>query len=353
MVGLWFVAAQAAEVTELAPDLGLRLGLAYAGSSLTGGLVEGGTLVGRRRVARHDLDLALEVAPTNGFAVTLGLETTPSYVFTFPESRAMVVEPLTGSGSYLTGAPVDAAPSVRAGGVEGVWIGVAGAPFAERDAPHHQATSRLELAFRTPSKGRNLWTANDEGKRGPSSGGSAFKLGAAFSTERGAGEPWLRAEWLHESKVVVDVIDESGQVWARELPLDPASTFLTEAGIELLAARTGGEPEDGPESKTTVNLWLGAGYRTWGDVASGVYLPNVLDGSRAIPVTTGDTVLGRVGVGVGSELEQLLAVRAALTFDYAVPYVLEHVYPVTTSADTFQVGWSLTVTGKGSFAPEG
>jgi hypothetical protein len=100
-----------------------------------------------------------------------------------------------------------------------------------------------------------------------------------------------------------------------------------------------------------VNLWLGAGYRTWEDIASGVYLPNVLDGARSIPVTVGDTLSARAGTGFDVEIQQIVRIRGGLVFTYRMPYRLEHVYDVRTSADTLQIGWSLELSGVAQVLP--
>ena len=74
-----------------------------------------------------------------------------------------------------------------------------------------------------------------------------------------------------------------------------------------------------------------------------MYLPNVLDGARSIPVTTGDQVFARAGTGVGFAVPSVGPVRGGLTFTYRIPYRLEHVYDVQTSGDTLEIGWSLEV----------
>lgn len=339
---LLVVGAFAAEVTDLAPEMGVVASLGYTGSAVSGRLVEAGQTVGGRRIGRHDLDLAAEFSPVRGLAVTLDLVYTPSLVFRYPLAREMIIEPLSGSGSYLTGELSAETPTVRASGLDGLWVGVAASPISEAYGNDQRATWRLDAGLRTPSRGRNLWTAPN-GRRGAATGSSAFRLAGAFSTERGVSSPWLRAEWVHESQVKVDVIDEAGVQWATDLPLRPASTFTTDIGVELLAFR---DPDTGTE--TAIDLWLGAGYRSWEDIATGVYLPNVLDGARSIPVTTGDTVTARAGAAVNVHAGERVRVRGGLTLGYRVPYRLEHVYDVRTSGDTFELGWSLVFSGVGS-----
>lgn len=345
---MWVVvaAATAAEVTDMPPELGVIASLGYSGSTLNGSLIEAGEAVGERKIVRHDLNLGAEFGIVQGLAVTLDLAVTPSLVYRYPDARSMIIEPLTGSGSYLSGDPSPEAPTVRASGLDGIWLGVAAAPLSESYSAAQRASWRLDAALRTPSKRRNLWTAPN-GKRGAAEGGTAFRLAGAFSTERGVTSPWLRTEWIHESRVKIDVIDEDGVTWASGLELRPASTFTTDLGVELTAYE---DPET--DTHAGVELFLGAGYRSWEDIATGVYLPNVLDGARAIPVTVGDTLSARAGTGVDVLIQSVARIRSGLTLTYRMPYRLEHVYDVRTSADTLEVGWSFEVSGIGRFAPQ-
>ena len=248
--------ALGAEVTEMPPRLGVVASLEYSGSSLSGGLVEEGERVGERRIVRHDVDLGAEFGIAEGFAATLDLAVTPSLRYRYPESRTMIIEPLTGSGSYLSGEGVGER-TVRASGLDGIWLGVAAAPFSEAYGPEQRVTWRLDAGFRTPSRKRNLWTAPN-GTRGAAEGGTALRLAGAFSTHRGITSPWLRAEWIREGRVEVEVTDEDGVTWSNGLALRPASTFATDLGVELTAWE-----DQATESRAGVELWIGAGYRTW------------------------------------------------------------------------------------------
>jgi hypothetical protein len=96
---------------------------------------------------------------------------------------------------------------------------------------------------------------------------------------------------------------------------------------------------------------MGGNYRSWEDHASGVYLPNVLDGGKSIPVTTGDRVAGETGLALDYHVNTYVRLRTGVDFSYGTPYTLEHVYPVTTSADTYTIGWFFLIQGVGSFVP--
>jgi hypothetical protein len=329
----------------MAPDLGVRSYLRYGGSTTNGRLLEGDQDVGGRNVLRNDVDLAVEFAPTAGIAATVQFAITPSMTWSYTDTRTMVVEPLDGTGSYLAG---EDAPDVKrkTSGLTGVWFGAALAPFSEQYEKNQHATWRLDLGIRTPSAGRNLWVARNQA-RGSSPGGSAVRVSGAFSSDRGVGEPWITGAWVHENRVTVDVVDEGGTTWAKNLELKPADTFDLRSGISLRGYENAA---DG--SALDVELWFGAGYRAWEDIASGLYLPNVLDSARAIPVTTGDSISAVSGLGLEYTVNEFVSLRTGAEFTYRTPYRLEHVYDVRTSPDTWQLGWFFTVQGRGTFRPE-
>ncbi len=344
---VWFqlvAPAGAADVTEMAPEMGVRSYLRYGGSTLNGHLVEEGEVVAGRSIQRNDVDLAVEFAPIDGFAATMQVALTPGWTWKYTDTRAMVAEPADGSGSYLAGEPAKDV-TLKTSGLTGIWFGAALAPFSESYAKNQHATWRLDLGVRTPSAGRNLWVARNQA-RGSSPGGTAFRVAGAFSTDRGVGAPFLSASWVHESKVTLDVTDEAGTVWAKNLELSPADVVELRSGIALT-----GYENAALHSAFDVELWMGAQYRSWEDVASGLYLPNVLDSARSIPVTAGDSIAGLAGFGLEYGINEYVAVRTGAEFTYRTPYRLEHVYDVRTSADTWQLGWFFTVQGQGSFRP--
>lgn len=330
-------AAQAAEVTDLPPPLGAVAGVSWDGSRVAGGLVEGGTDIGERRVLRHGVLVGAEFAPVNGFALTVDLSVVPVYTFSYPAARTMVVDPVDGQGVYHQTDP-GADVEVRANGLEGVWLGIAGAPFSELYASQQQITARLDFAVRTPRPKQNLWTASD-GARGPAPGGWGLRFGAAFSTDRGPTNPYIRGSYNLELPLQVDVFDESGTNWVDDLQVRPASTAGADAGVELVAY----EQEDG--TRVAADVWVGAGYRSWEDVASGVYLPNVLDTGRLVPVTAGDTIFARGGLAADVHVLELLRMRAGATLGWAVPYRLEHLYAVQTTPNTLELGWFVELRG--------
>lgn len=346
MVGCWLslAVAHAADVTEMPPELGVRSYLRYGGTTVNGWLLEDGERVSSRHVLRNDLDLGLEFSPTTGLAATLDLAITPGYTWKYTETRSMVVEPVDGSGSYLAGLP-DKPVTVKTTGLTGIWLGVAASPFDEARSVSQHATWRLDLAVRPPSKGKNLWVARNQ-SRGSAPGGTGLRLATAFSSDRGVGEPFLTAQWVHEARVVVDVVDEAGTTWARGLSLKPADTIDFRSGVALRAY-----DNTATKSSVDVELWLGAGYRSWEDVASGLYLPHVLDSGRSIAVTSGDSIAATSGLGFEFGINEYVAVRTGTEFTYRTPYRLEHVYQVTTSPDTWQLGWFFTVQGRGTFVP--
>src|SRR5687768_2412538 len=177
--------------------------IAYDGGWLTGGLEEAGTVYGRQRGTRHDVTIGAEFAPIAGISARVAIPVTAAWSLSWTEPSSMQYDPVTGSGTYVGGAVIDEPPSLSGGGVQGVWIGAAIAPFSESYALSQQVTWRVEAAFRTPS-GNTMWSA-DGGRRGAAPGGSAWLLSAAFSTNRGVAQPYLVFQTLLEGAVTIDV----------------------------------------------------------------------------------------------------------------------------------------------------
>jgi hypothetical protein len=378
-IGQWVAAcatafgaqASAAEVTDMPPELGGQGMLSYAGSSLHGGLEEQGIRVSDRKFLRNDLDVSLAFSPLRGTALTLDLATTPSMNWTFPGSRSMIFDPTTGVGTYLTpdelqssatglGAPVatDGTSATATGatgggsagtagfeasGFDGVWLGVAVAPFSQSYAVNEAANWRIDAGFRTGSKKSNLWTYNDSGKRGTATGGTAFRLAGAFSSDLGVGEPYMTVEWIKENKVAVDVNGPDGAAIATGLELHPASDLSVTAGVELAAY-----DDAAAGNKVAIDLFTGFGYRSWEDVATGVYLPQTLPSTQGIPMTTSEHVSALAGAGVNIHGAKYFRGSLGMTFGYSTPYRLEHLYDVYTTPDSWELGWYVRVGGVGS-----
>lgn len=329
----------------MAPEMGILGGLTYSGSALNGSLVEGDVTIAERRISRHDLNFAVEFSPAERIAITLALPTTLSWRFTYPNARTMVIDPITGTGTYLAGEDTADATAIAAAGIQGVWLGAALSPFSELYSESDEITWRLDGALRTPSPQRNVWTA-PSGRRGAATGGWGLRVAGAFSADLGKGEPWLLAEYTRESKVSVDVV-EDGVTWATDLPLHPASVLGAKGGVEIVAHE---RPDAG--TRFAIDLSLGGAYRSWEDVATGIYLPNVLDSARSIPVTSGDSVSGSFGVALDLHVDEHVRLRGGATVEVRTPFRPEHLYEVRTDTDTYQIGWTFEVEGVGSFAKE-
>lgn len=330
--------AVAAEVTDMPGAFQAFGGVHYSGTGEWSALEEQDVVIARRRVFRHDLNYRLQFAPIDGVALVLDIAHTPSARYVFPEAYEMNLEPVNGGGTYLLSGPGETAV-VSGSGLTGAWIGAAFAPFAERYSRGQQATWRLDAAVRTGSPKHNLWTAPD-GKRGVSPGGTAIKLAGAFSADYGVGNPWLTATYVKENKVTVDIVDEDGTAWAEQLELQPASTFDTAMGIEVV-----GLEDEQAGQRFAVDVFLGVSYRTWEDVASGVYLPNVIGPARQIAVTSGEHLAGRAGFAFDVHFNRYVRARMGPDVRIRTPFRPEHVYAVRTVPENIGVGWVLRVDG--------
>lgn len=319
------------------PGPGASVGVSYGGRYLRGGLEEGGERISERRELWHTVDVNIEIAPIEGVTLVLGFAQIPSATLRYPDARPMLLDPVAGGGTYAFSQPDGEAPEVSGSGPGGIWIGAGFAPFSERYGPSQRITWRLDAAHRTATAKRNLWTVGEKG-RGASNGGAAWLLSAAFSSRNGAGDPYLRASWLSERPVTLDIIDESGERFANGLRVVPANTLDIVSGIEVLTK----QPEG---TRLAVDLFVGFGYRTWQDMPTGIYLPRVVNSAREIPVTASEHLVARAGIGLVFDVQQTVRGRMAIEGRYTTPYRPEHVYNARTTLDTFTIGWTVDLTG--------
>lgn len=319
------LAASAAEVTEMPPGLRADLGIGYGGTFGFGGLEEADVIYAKTSLQRHDLGVRGEFAPVTGLALGFQVAMTPSYKLEFSEATTMTFDPVAG-GTYVGGEPIEDPVLVEAGGMEGIWLHAAFAPFSEAYTKLDQiVTWRLEVGFRPPSN-QNFWVADDDGKRGIAPGGAGWRLSAAFSTDRGVASPYLRASSTLESRVTVDIPTLG------EAEVDPASSLDLLGGVELVSSEN-----DEKGTRFSFDLHAGFGYRSWADVPSGIFLPSVLDSSKTILVTQSEYLTGRAGLGAIVEMNQYVGFELGVEGQYQTPHRLEHPYAVRTSADTFAV----------------
>ena len=326
------------------------VGATYGGSAEWGALEEAGVNVGQRRLSRHDLLWDLEFAPVDGMAIRVAVDQTAALAYRYPNSRSMLFEPVEGGGTYLLDAATQDA-SVTGSGLNGVWIGAAFSPFNERYNRGQRSTWRIDGAFRTGSASKNLWVAKD-GKRGSAPGGSALRFALASSQDLGVGNPWFQLAYQRENPFTADLIDESGTVWATGVELQPASTVSARVGCEVM---TSSDAE--LNSRYAVDFYLGFDYRTWEDVASGVYLPNVLDAGKKIAMTHGERIDARGGFAVDFQFNSHVRARTGPEVVVHTPILLEHSYDVMTRPANLGIAWSFTLEGlaqiqKGDPAPD-
>ncbi|MEZ4321423.1 MAG: hypothetical protein R3F61_28385 [Myxococcota bacterium] len=331
--------ASGAEVTWMPDRLSGAATLRYGGRYERGYLEEQGIRISERRLTEHHVDLGVQFAPVPGAAVTVDLAMTPSWLWRYPNARQMLLEPVDGGGSYVFSPdPVDAEPvDVKGGGIEGVWLGLALAPFSEAFDLGQRVTWRFDVAYRTGNKSNNRWTFVD-GKRGGGPGGSALKVQGAFSRRGGSAEPYVRGSFVKENKVTVDLTDGQGNTIATGLELQPASTAEILGGTEVISSDRDG-------TRTAMDFQLGFRYRTWEDVPSGLLLPNVIEASKTIPVTHSESLQGLATMGLNLVFSDIVRTTTGARFEYTVPHTQEHVYDVQTSPDTFGVGWYFSITG--------
>ncbi len=331
--------AEAADATAFPPRFRADVSLGYQGRFEQVGLEEAGETRAIREVLGHDLTLDAEVAVWTGVALRLALPITARQDLRWPGARAMRVDPLTGEGSYEGGEAISPDP-LTTRGVQGVWIGLAASPFRQGWSRSLPMTMRFDLAVRTPGKNGTMYGE----RRGAAPGGAALQLGGAFSYVTGRVDTWLSMAYTREFAATDVAI----------VPRDDASTAsgpdqTIKAG-DRIEARIGGvtllrhDPRTG--QRTGIGVWAGLDWIGEDRRPSGYWLPDVLDSTEATPVVASDRLAARFGVDVELDPLPQLGVRIGLDAGYLTPRFEEHLYPVSTDAQSFSLGWTVTLIGR-------
>ncbi len=331
--------AAAADVTEMPPALSGDGWISYEGELGSGSLVEEGAEVGRRTTSRHDVTVGVEFAPHDLVAAWLALETTAAMGFAYPDAPRMLYDPVTGSGTYVDAEASGEEVAFTGSGLTGLWLGAGVRPMKADVASGTRATYRVDVGLRTPDRKNTFWSA-DGGTRGAAPGGVGWLLAAAFSTEFDHSSPYITARYQAESRTQLDVVDEDGVVWIDSAILKPANELDVTAGVELFGS---GRPELG--QRAGADLFFGFGYRSWQDVPSGLYLPEVLEASRSLVVTTSEYAIFRVGLALNVHFSEAARMRLGADVRLLTPHRLESAYDVRTGADTVALGLFATVRG--------
>ena len=127
---------------------------------------------------------------------------------------------------------------------------------------------------------------------------------------------------------------------AKGVELNPASSIQFRGGIEVIGYE---EPTRG--TRAAVDFFLGMGYRSWEDIASGVYLPDVLEGSKQIAVTSAEQVNVLAGIQVDYHVNDKVRARTGPDFRFHTPFRPEHVYDTQTKPDHIGIGWMFRIEG--------
>ena len=221
-------------------------------------------------------------------------------------------------------------PTISGAGPGGTWIGVKGTPFSQTLFPERpdRMTTLLELGYRF-SDWTNFYTTSDQGSRGGGPGSAAWRASAAFSTTHHHADPYLKFTYEHDQAMVEDVKDDTGAVLVSDATVNPADNLETLLGAEL---RTYENETSG--AALDFDFFVRAGYTTWQDVPSGIYLPSVMASSDGQVVTQSDMLYARGGVGVDWQVMEYLEWDVAGEAGTRSGHRLEYPYDVSTG-DSF------------------
>ena len=334
----------AAEVTDIPKRGGLYASIGYDGNAYRGEMEEDGVRIGERLESVHELELATEYGVAKGFTLGASLRYAPANRFSFPDVRPMRFDPATLKGTYLVGEPPSEPLSYDMSGLSGACFGFQLQPSLWTPNPRATATVWLVGAsFQLPSPNNNLWT-HTEGQRGTGPGNMVTRLEGSLSKRRGISDAYMQVRAELGAPVTMDIVDADGQTLSTKADIQPPRSVSTRTGLEFDLWGTA------LQTLGTLDVSLVAAYTTWGDIGSGVYLPEVLPASRGVVVTRSESL--RVGGQLGGHLYDASGwtVHAHGGWTWETPYRPEHVYPdIRMTTKNANIHWSLTLERR--FAP--
>ena len=169
-------------------------------------------------------------------------------------------------------------------------------------------------------------------------GTAAVHLSAAISSRRGVSDPYLVLAYDRELAGEFSLEDPSGNGDTVEVTLQPPSTLTATTGLEWIV-----HEDPTTKARTAFDVQVASGYRSWGDMASGTYLPSVLPSSFAVPATLEETVFGRAGLGFSTQSPSGVRIVSRMHAEWSPPHRLEHLYNVRTTPDTYRLMWSVKI----------
>lgn len=342
--------ASAAEATELAPWLRGDVDITYGFAAENARLLEDGTAVGTRDTLSHTVDFAGEFTAGPGIAVYFDL---PFYAGTdirYADTYTMIIDPNTDSGTYLGAAAASEDPSVSGKGLGGTWLGLKGTPFSEDLFAKRgdKVTWLIDVGFRFPDKS-NLWTVSEDGQRGAGPGSSAFRLKTAFSTHLKWTEPYMVASLTRSGPAKnVALVDADGtQLTDDAVSVQPASEMALRAGLEVVAVN-----REAVGARFAIDAHTDFGYRSWQDIPSGIFLPDVLDSSRSALATQGEAGFVSAGLSLNYRIMEWVQLNVGGDLGTIMPQQVEHFYDVGTGMGTTTWGINTTLKIRGRDRPE-
>jgi hypothetical protein len=339
-------ASHAADVTDLPERGGLFASLGYGGNVYRGKMEEDGVGIGARVENHHGLNLSAAYGLASGLVFHAQLDYAPATRFVFPDVRPMRFDPATLQGTYRVGDMPSEPLSEDMSGLSGTHIGVRLQPSQWSPNPRPSATKWLVGAsFQIPSPNDNLWTHNN-GQRGAGTGNLVTRLEASLSKRRGVSDAYTRVLAELGAPIALDIEGANGETLAKNIDVQPPRSVIVQTGLEF---DIWGAPA---QTLGTLDVSLSTTYLSWGDIASGVYLPEVLTSSQGVVVTRSESV--RIGGQIGGHLYDASGwtVHAHGGWTWETPYRPEHVYPdIRMTTANANVHWALTVERR--FGPSG
>ena len=299
--------------------------------TLKDALYQSEILVGNRIQSSNNTTLLLKM----GLLDFMVFESTLPYgvdKVSFSNSQQMKYDPISQQGSYLDTPNID--DQTRKGtGFEGAELSLNFYPFHTKIYSNRgdKGNWQMGLVYRTADKS-NFYAVNESGQRGSGVGASGLGIQTGFSNKKQGVEPYLQIKAIKSHTWTGPIRNEDGTVLASNVDFAPSSTVDIQGGTEFFII-----DDQALATYVTLDVFGQYRYASFQSIASGTYLPSVLESTKDQLGTQTELVTFQGGIGSNIQLNSLYGFRIAGKMGYASPQRIEHLYEVNTQG-SFQWG---------------
>lgn len=281
-------------------------------------------LVGNRTITRNQSNLLLKFGVFDFMSIETIVPMGKDKI-SFTDCHEMKYDPLSEVGSYLD-TPSIADKSIQGSGLEGIQLSLNFYPLHTKIYSNRgdQGNWALGLVYRTKDNS-NFFSPNADGQRGSGVGAQGFGVQTSFSNKHKNVEPYLKIKAMKSGTWTGDIRNDSGTLLKSNADFTPANTVDIRGGMELYLME-----DVALASYVTLDIFGQYKYASFQSIASGTYLPSVLESTTDKIIAQTELVTFQGGVGTNVQINSIYGLGLSGRVGYASPQRIEHIYEINT-----------------------